>query len=302
MMQRILSWLGGLVLVVIVLFAGAIIYFRFYFVPHLAQQIFNTQSPATATPEKFGVAYTPVKLKSGQRTLRAWRVDAGPKTPAALIFHGNSETIRDWARVQAYLFHHGVSSMVFDYTGFGKSTGKPTIDHLNQDAVVAYRVFVKWVEPRRPKFVVAHSLGTAVALHNAPSFKPPPLGIVTYGTFNTAKDLMIYLRGIPPYAAPLVPDIWDNVRAAVRIKVPLLVLAGSNDVNVPPIMGRQVALYAGGGRSGQFEQVWGANHASIATPPLKRVWTPIFKFMRKRTTAAHWSGPAIKLQATVARP
>jgi alpha-beta hydrolase superfamily lysophospholipase len=300
--QRILAWLGGIVLVVIVLLAGAIIYFRFYFVPHLAQQIFNTHSPATATPEKFGVAYTPIKLKSGQQTLRAWRVNAGAKTPAALIFHGNSETIRVWARIQAYLFHHGVSSMVFDYTGFGKSTGKPTIKRLNQDAVVAYRAFSKWIGPKRPKFVVAHSLGTAVALPNAPSFKPPPLGVVTYGTFNTAKDLMIYLRAIPAYAAPLVPDVWDNVRAAYRLKVPLLVLAGSNDTNVPPIMGRQVALYADGGRSGEFKQVWGANHESIRLLPLKHVWTPIFKFMQQRMTVAHWTGPAIKLQATVEKP
>jgi predicted alpha/beta hydrolase family esterase len=39
------------------------------------------------------------------------------------------------------------------------------------------------------EFVVAHSLGTAVALHHTPAFKPPPLGILTYGTFDTTKDL-----------------------------------------------------------------------------------------------------------------
>jgi alpha-beta hydrolase superfamily lysophospholipase len=266
-----------------VLLAGAIIAFRFYIVSHLEKAAFVTYSSATATPAKFHVPYTPFSFKSGTRTLRGWRIGAGPKTPAVLIFHGNAQTIHDWAHIQAYLFHHGISSMIFDYSGFGASTGRPTVERLNQDALAAYRVFVQWVGPKRAKFVLGHSLGTAVLLHNAHDFKPAPLGVIVYGAFNTAGDLMVYRRLLPAYLKPIAPDVWDSVRSVKQLSVPLLVLAGSNDATVPPRMGRQVAFNA---RSGEFAEVWSAGHDAILEQPFKRVWVPIFKFMRRRVMAA----------------
>lgn len=296
-MQRVLAWCGALAFIVICLIIAAIFAFRLTAVPYLEQHMFITASTATATPRDFGVAYKPIRLTSGPNALVAWEVDAGARSPAILIFHGNGSTVHEWAHVQAYLFHRGVSSMVFDYSGFGKSHGSPTVDALNRDAKAAWTAFAKWAGPQRPRFVVAHSLGTAVALHNAPSFEPRPLGIVTYGTINSIRDILAWFHELPQPLVPLVPDVWDSVAAVRQLRVPLLIIAGSRDVTTPPDMGRQVARAARKGADAQFRLVRGLDHNAIHGDQMACVWRPVLHFIEQRLSDVHSSslvdpGPA----------
>ncbi len=237
-LQRVAAWLGGLAFVLICLIVAAGFIFHVAVNPQLEHEMFVTQDKATGTPETFAVPYKSLTIDSHGRSLEAWVVDAGADTPSLLLFSGNGQTVHDWAQVQAYLYQQHVSSMVFDYSGFGKSTGTPTVQHLNEDARAAWRAFADWAGTTRPKFVVAYSLGTAVALHNAANFEPHPLGIAVYGAFSSARDLMVYLRALPVWLAPLTPDLWDSVRAAPKLGAPLLVVAGANDTNVPPRHGQ----------------------------------------------------------------
>jgi fermentation-respiration switch protein FrsA (DUF1100 family) len=296
-MQRVLAWFGGITLTAAGLAAILIIGARAYMPTYLAQMMFVTHSHAKETPKDFDVPFVQVAIPSGGRNLAAWQVSAGPDTPAVLIFHGNSETIHNWARGQAYLYRQGLSSMVFDYSGFGGSTGEATIEHLDQDALAAYNAFVRWAGPSRPKFVFGHSLGTAVLLHNARGFAPAPMAAVTYGTFSSAHDQVMYLPGTPWIFDYLIPDFWNNVSDAGRLyaRVPLLVVAGANDTNVPPEMGRRVAVSAGG----DFKLILDANHDDINDgADLGHPWAPIFDFMQQRMKANHWTGPGIKPQQT----
>src|SRR5690348_9682912 len=83
------------------------------------------------TPATFGAPFQRLTLASGDRTLDAVLVRAPADTaPALLIFHGTAEAVSFWADTQALLYRHGVTSMVFDYSGFGRSTGRPTVAHL----------------------------------------------------------------------------------------------------------------------------------------------------------------------------
>jgi uncharacterized protein len=289
-MRRAMIWVRRIVLAV---FGLAVIVFfvvRAQMPDILARQMFVTHSQANKTPADFGVPFTAVTLASGDHALQAIEVSAGPDTPAVLIFHGDSETVRDWAAVQAYLCRQGLSSMVFDYSGFGASGGKPTVEDLDADAPAAYASFARWAGPSRPKFVLGFSLGTAVLLHNAHAFAPAPAAIVTYGAFSSARNLVMYL-GAPFYYEWLIPDMWDNVEDAQRLRrIPLLAVAGADDANVPPIMGRQVAIAA----DGQFKLVWDADHEDIHGPHFRNVWAPILDFLQARMSASHWTGPGIK--------
>ena len=294
-MQRISAWLGGLVFVLICLAVAAVFVFRAAVVPYLEQHVFVTHPNFTQTPKAFDTPYQSLTIDSDGRMLSAWVVDAGGDTPAVLLFSGNGQTIHGWSNVQAYLFRQHVSSMVFDYSGFGDSTGKPTVEHLNQDAGAAWQAFTTWAGAQRPKFVVAYSLGSAVALHNVAQFEPQPLGIAVYGAFSSAKDFMVYLRALPAWLAPIAPDPWDSVSAARHLKAPLLVVAGMNDADVPPIMGRQIALFALAGAGGQFVMVPNAGHFGIFDSHMDAVWKPILDFMKQRSSdaaAGHAKGVA----------
>lgn len=285
-MQRIFAWLGGATFILICLIVAAVFAYRAAAIPYLESHMFVTQSPGTTTPAALGVPYKPVRIDSNGRALEAGVVNAGADTPALLLFNGNGQTIHDWANVQAYLYKQHVSSMVFNYSGFGKSAGKPTVRNLNQDARAAWRTFAAWAGPARPKFVVAYSLGTAIALHNAPDFRPQPLGIAVYGAFSSTRDLMIYLHAVPAWLGPVSPDPWDSVLAALRLREPLLVVAGMNDTNVPPNMGRQIALFASEGSGGEFILVPNAGHEGIEHEHMAAVWAPILDFVQRRVDNA----------------
>ncbi len=284
-MQRVLAWVGGIGVLLILVIAGLTVAAGFVVharaVPHFEAKLFVTHDAATATPAAYGVAYQSLTINSHGRALRAFAVDAGPHTPAILFFHGNGQTIRDLGGLQAYLFRHRVSSMVFDYSGFGRSTGNATVHNLDEDAVAAWQAFAAWVGPRRAKFAIGYSLGTGVLLHSAPGFDPQPDGVAVYGAFSSAINEVVYLRGIPgalaPWLEPVVPDVWDNVTAATRLRVPLLVVAGNEDTKVPPDMGRPIALYAGDG--GRYVLLAGLGHGGIVSH-MDAAWAPILDFMQ----------------------
>jgi len=64
-------------------------------------------------------------IHSGASILDAIYVEpVGPPARAAvLLCHGIGETVRPWFPVQQLLAINGVASLLFDYSGYGKSTG-----------------------------------------------------------------------------------------------------------------------------------------------------------------------------------
>lgn len=76
------------------------------------------------------------------------------------------------------------------------------------------------------------------------------------------------------------------------MRAPLLVVAGMNDTNVPPEMGRQLALFAAvAHEGGDFVLIPDAGHGGIVTEP-DRVWPPILAFVRKLAKVAPAPGAA----------
>src|SRR3981189_3508590 len=60
-------------------------------------------------------------IASGSRRLSAVYVSAGEDTPAIVICHGIGELVEYWGKVQGLLKEMGVSSLVFNYSGYGAS-------------------------------------------------------------------------------------------------------------------------------------------------------------------------------------
>ncbi|MCX6238731.1 MAG: hypothetical protein NTY07_14400 [Bacteroidia bacterium] len=108
---------------------------------YLQSRFLSTSQNGIETPETYEIAYERVKIKSGNRFLDGYLVIApsGKQTQdAVLIFHGSDETISCWAKVQKILYDNGISSLVFDYSGFGNSSHPGSIKNLNNDAIAVY--------------------------------------------------------------------------------------------------------------------------------------------------------------------
>jgi pimeloyl-ACP methyl ester carboxylesterase len=212
------------------------------------------------------------------RTLYATWVSSDPSAPAFFVLHGNGENIAEWRPLQAYLLGKGYSSFVFDYTGFGSSTGRPTVERVDQDAIEAYRRFAELSADARERIAFAHSLGTGILLDVANRLEPRPSKIVVHGAFTTMLALMVDLGYVEPDSLDQYPDIWDGLKNVHDLKMPLFVLHSRNDKTVKLSMGEQLAAAAGG--KATFLALDTPGHNSVYEIPDDDTWGPILRLIR----------------------
>jgi alpha-beta hydrolase superfamily lysophospholipase len=133
----------------------------------LEKKLFENDRLVEQTPAELGLTYEELQISPDSRQLQAWLVSAPDTTqpsPIILILHGQGETISKWVGVQAYLFRHGISSMVFDYSAYGNSTGQARIKHLREDALAAYEKLEQQVDQDIARYALGFSMGAAVIL------------------------------------------------------------------------------------------------------------------------------------------
>ena len=130
---------------------------------------------------------------------------------------------------------------MFDYRGYGRSSGTPTVANMQADALAIFDA----VNARYPGRVIVHgqSLGGFMAAHVAAA--RPVLATVLETTATSAEDLVS--SNIPWYAWPFVrieldPSLRqvDNRSAAARFQSPALVITAGQDTMTPPKLGKKV--------------------------------------------------------------
>ncbi|KAH7128567.1 Alpha/Beta hydrolase protein [Dendryphion nanum] len=161
--------------------------------------------------------YTDVEQKLVFKLLRD-----DPEARLLIYFHGNTATVAQGRRTEEYrTYSSGASEkifvLVFDYRGFGKSTGSPSeLGLLNDaEAVVEWALRAANVAPERI-VLEGHSLGTAVAVGIAHQYLslPTPIefaGVILCASFtNTGNAFSSYsILNVFPLLAPvkLIPSL-----------------------------------------------------------------------------------------------
>ena len=230
------------------------------------------------TPATYGAPFESLSIRSGDRTLDATFVRAASDTaPALLIFHGTAEAVSYWADTQALLRRLGVTSMVFDYSGFGRSTGRATVAHLQEDADAAYAEFARRIGRARP-FVLGYSLGTGVVFDAIGRWQPAPAGVVFAASYSSAREGAVAFGLVPRWLTFLLPDLWNIARATRNLTQPLLVLQSDADQLFPVEMARTVFDAATVPK--QMVVLRGYRHEAGHDAPTDEYWAPVVRFMR----------------------
>lgn len=129
-----------------------------------------------------------------------WLVESNKQAPWILHFHGNGGNISHRVDHLKLFKNLGFNGVVFDYRGYGKSTGKPSEEGLVADAAAVVK-YLKEERQVHPKMLIyfGESLGGGVA--SALAAKEPPRALVLKSTFTSVPD-----RAKESY--PFLPIDW----------------------------------------------------------------------------------------------
>lgn len=149
----------------------------------------------------------------------------GEAKAAVLICHGIGETVWHWKSVQRLLAQNGVASLLFNYSGWGRSTGYADVQQCEADAVEAFRV-LKELMPDKRISLLGYSLGSGVAAAVAAKVNPHRLMLCSsYTSLRRAAVSMGFVWPIPY----ILPPVWDNVAALRQNTIPTLIVHGEKD-------------------------------------------------------------------------
>jgi uncharacterized protein len=230
-----------------------------------------------------------VEIPSGSRVLDGLLLlPQADSTASILILHGIGERLSYWREAQEMLARHGVASLIFDYSGYGKSTGATTPENLRQDTVAAYDTLRALVQGARPPFLLGLSLGTGVAIDAAPHLIPAASGVVlceAFTSLRSAAEAVLEATPLPRLAirtlARLLPDVYRTAASVRQVTSPLLLVHSDTDELFPVTMAQEIFSAARGdvGRRAELFVPHGFAHNDAYLNPVPGYWQPILDFL-----------------------
>ena len=177
-------------------------------------------------------------IPSGKNLIDAVFVEpsSGPALAAILICHGIAENVQRWFPVQRLLAANGVASLVFDYSGYGRSTGSVNWTQCDLDALTAFQYLQK-LTPRLPISILGFSLGSGPAA--AIAHRLPAHRLVLCAAFTSFRAA-VCATGLPSRLSFLAPPIWSARDSLRSCSLPVIVVHGQKDRLFPVQMARDL--------------------------------------------------------------
>jgi uncharacterized protein len=189
--------------------------------------------------------------------LVGWYLPLENASRTVLVFHGNAENVATTSAAYGDRLRKTLeaSVFVFDYRGFGKSTGTPSENLVIQDGNAA----LDWLLNREGKHaneVIYYgcSLGGGVALGVAE--RNPPQALILDRTFDTMVNAAFH--NYPWLPVPLIMrNRFDNLGRISKLDMPVFQSHFEGDELVPLALGRRLAASA---KSVTFLELPGGHH------------------------------------------
>ena len=238
-------------------------------------------------PADYGLDAEELALRAADSTrLHGWWI-RGRSTRALLWYHGNAGNIShrlDNARL--LVEHFGLSILLADYRGYGRSVGSPDEAGLYLDGLAIYDAAAARGYAAEQLVVFGRSLGAAVAIEVA---RTRPVGaVILESPFRSAPALA---RSVYPFVPSfLVRTQFDNEGKIGAITAPILVLHGDRDEIVPIAHGQTLFSLATAPK--RFFTIHGATHNDtyvVGGQPYLDAW---HDFLSLTAPGADGTGPS----------
>jgi fermentation-respiration switch protein FrsA (DUF1100 family) len=243
--------------------------------------IFQPMHELVLTPDQIGLDYEEVEFAAADGVrLHGWFLPArAPRRGSILFLHGNAQNISTHIASVAWLPAKGFDVLLFDYRGYGRSEGSPSLPGLHLDFEAALEALLARpdVEPDRV-VVFGQSLGASLAITAlaASPRRQQVRALIIEGAFTSYRALAREKLGdfwlTWPLQAPLGLTIDDRYRPIDVIgelaRLQLLIVHGEADRVVPP--DHATALYEAARPPKTLWLVPGAGHIGAFTTPVNR--------------------------------
>ena len=236
------------------------------------------------TPGAIGLDYTAVNIATGDgETLHGWWVPVADAKGTVLFFHGNAGNISHRINYLAMFKQLGYNTLLFDYRGYGQSSGTPSESGTYLDAQAAWRYLIE-IQGIVPERIVlfGESLGGAVAAWLAAREKPGLLALVS--TFTSVPDLAAEIY-------PFLPVRWisrfdyNTLEFLQSITCPVFIAHSPQDEIIPYRHGQR--LFQAAPEPKQFLPLQGTHNTGFIF--MQPVWKRALGAFMDRHLAVHES-------------
>lgn len=208
-------------------------------------------------------------------TIHAWWLPPPDGTRRVLLYcHGNGGNLSHRGAMLTE-FHNklGCGVLLFDYPGYGKSTGWPTEApcHAATDAAFEWLLGKGFAPDELVLF--GESLGGGVASELAT--KHPVRGLVLCGTYTTIRDAAAHRYPWLPCHA-VMSATFDSKAKLSRVNCPVVVMHGTADRTIPFWQGE--ALFAAANEPKEFVRLDDCGHCEWAHD--LRCWQAVARLLR----------------------
>lgn len=231
-----------------------------------------------ATPEQRGLPYESVIIPTEDGLkLHGWFVPAQAAMGTAgtvLFFHGNAGNISHRIDYLSMFHRLGYQTFIFDYRGYGQSSGTPSESGTYIDAQAAWDYLVedKGIQPDRIA-LFGESLGGAVAAWLAARERPALL--VLASVFTSLPDMAAKIYPFLPVRL-LSRFNYNTLEYLESVACPVFIAHSPQDEIVPFAQGR--ALYEAASEPKEFLELEGGHNDGFIF--MREAWVrALSKFM-----------------------
>ena len=249
--------------------------------PGVLQAIFHPRQEYDSEPPP-GALDHDVVVEEGVRIGARFHL-AGVEDPNILFFHGNGEIVADYDSIGPMYNERGLSFLIVDYRGYGRSGGVPTVTSMMRDAHVLFKEVLNWLQAENrtgPLVIMGRSLGSACAIELAASNEDDISGLIVESGFAHTVPLLSCL-GVDTQALGITEaDGFRNNEKIAEFAKPTLIIHAQHDQFIP-VMSAEILQVHCPARSKEFHMIPGADHNTVMIHAGKFYFEIIKRFTNK---------------------
>jgi pimeloyl-ACP methyl ester carboxylesterase len=161
---------------------------------------------------------------------------SGPSCPNILFFHGNGEIVSDYDPLGDMYTKMDINFWIFDYRGYGWSTGRPSASSMMHDCHVIFEYADSRLKAEKfsgPIYLMGRSLGSASAIEVAAAEKTRIQGLIVESGFAYTMPLLARLGADIQASGISEAQGFKTLEKIKTVFQPVLIIHAEQDHIIP---------------------------------------------------------------------